>query len=115
MFEFRPDGILRVTVAAGRPGETLAAAMRDPRFRPGMPILIDRREMPLPTPGYASLIAAWWRTHGDTIGRSPVALVARSDAAFGMARITEALLTNTRRTVRVFHTEEDAVAWLNDV
>lgn len=112
MHEFRANGVLLVRVTPGQPGNSLAAAIRDPRFRAGMPILVDRRHVAVPSADYVKRIQSWWQAHGSETGNSPLAILANTPAAYGMARMTEILLDDTGRAVRVFQDEREAEAWL---
>jgi hypothetical protein len=48
----------------------------------------------------------------DDAPRGRTAVVAPTDLAFGLARMTQVFMEEGPAEVRVFHSEEDALAWL---
>jgi hypothetical protein len=113
-----------------RPGENLArirgfgpdefastnAALRsiaeDPRLKPGMPVLIDVRELDyLATPPEVSAFASPDSFPPVFIGRR-VALLCRRGAQFGVARTFSAKAEPVGAQVEVFTEPDLALAWL---
>jgi hypothetical protein len=88
---------------------------RDPARRPGMPSLIDCREvenMQVTPPG-GQAAATIGATLLDPVQPSwAVAVIAPQDEVFWMARTFEVLRAGSPQTVRVFREPTDAQRWL---
>ena len=87
----------------------------DPARKPGMPSLIDCREvdrMQVTTAGVQA--AATINTSLVDPGQAPwsVAVIAPQDDVFWMARTFEVLRAGSPQTVRVFRQQSDAESWL---
>ncbi len=93
--------------------ESLEQLRADPRFRPGMDALTDRRELAtIPTSEYTyelvELIRTQWPPH--MIRRW--AILAPPGAAYGMARMAEMRAAISGSEIAAFIHESDALEWL---
>jgi hypothetical protein len=69
----------------------------------------------LPGHSYRTLMVVSTDTdleRSDDAPRGRTAVVAPTDLAFGLARMTQVFMEEGPAEVRVFHSEEDALAWL---
>jgi len=112
--DFDPRGFVRIAFSGPLKGpETLEAIrtlVRDPRYRTGMNGIIDlRRVRSVEMFGEEVRAGAELSTRlGDAFAGSRWAIVASSDAAFGIARQYELMLTDPRFEVRAFRDVEEA-------
>lgn len=103
-------------------GETDFAAYRavmdgvlaDPRFRPGMCWLSDRRATTeLPSADFVRRLTDYIGTHSPTFARCGWAVVTGTLGDYGMARMAELLSERHEADVRAFMDYDEAVAWLH--
>ena len=88
----------------------------DPRFQPGMAILVDHSALDtraLFAPDMR-VIANEVLSRDDQIGTSLVAIVAPAALTFGLARMWKAYTQAARLRSRIFYLRDDAIAWLTD-
>jgi hypothetical protein len=90
----------------------LAAVVADPAYRTGFSFLSDRRGAATPSSDYARRVIELLRRHADEIGACRWATVVGSPAAYGMARMMEAISEELPVKIRAFTEVADAVAWL---
>ncbi len=84
--------------------------MADPRFAPGMCILLDKRKVgPIPDTAYAESVARYYRERREKFGRC--AIVVTGLHAFGMSRMAEGQCLDDR--VRTFHDLDEAWRWID--
>jgi len=119
--EFGGDPRL-VTITTSGPAERATFVrfreefVSDPRFRPGMPILIDHLALdttPLTVPDIRAIAESIAR-FSDRLGPSRIAIVAPDTLTFGFARMTESLANPERMRVSVFYSREEAISWLRE-
>jgi hypothetical protein len=92
---------------------TFDAVMADPRFRPGMSILHDNRELEtVVTPAFVKAFVARIERSGDLLRGSRSAFVESGSARYGMARMASALSESTPIEIRVFRDIDEARRWL---
>lgn len=85
----------------------------DPRFRPGMDVLTDRRELAaIPTSEYTHELVELIRTQWPTRMIRRWAILARPGASYGMARMAEMRATISGSEIAAFIHESDALEWL---
>jgi len=93
----------------------IEAMFVDPRYRPGIAILLDHSELdmrPL-SPGDVRAVADFVAEHDAEIGAGPCAAVQPTTLGFGFARMRE--LYNDGKVslrLRVFRERDEALAWL---
>ena len=81
----------------------------------GMCILSDRREAAtVPSTEHIRALVDYLSRHAASFTGCGIALVARSDAEYGMSRMAEMLSEVTGVRVRAFRTPEDALAWFEE-
>jgi hypothetical protein len=115
---YRFEGEFLFTTIAGETGYEdvktyLDELMEDPRFRPGMPGLIDCR-------GVKSLFSIMdlRRTAADARRRPELqvpgraAVLASSNLVYGLLRMYEVFNEGNPAEIRVFRKPEEAMAWL---
>jgi hypothetical protein len=96
----------------------LTALLGDPAYAKGFAILEDRRGLrELPTRVEVERASSWLQQHGAELGATRGAIVVSesSPAAFGMARVREALTSAGPVEVRAFTDYEAALAWTEEV
>ncbi len=112
------DGVLRWALAGQFTGDDVRAnrsAIRDdPGFRPGMPVLIDCREMRtlLPAEELRALAAEMFRPPASASERWRYAVLVATDVGFGLARMYGAFVPDPAVDIRPFRDPEEALAWL---
>ncbi len=93
--------------------DALQTSLDQDGFVSGIGWLIDNRELcSLLSTRDVVRIVAFAKRHHEEIGRSRVALVVSSAAAFGMGRMLEALADCSPLQVRTFRGMADARGWL---
>lgn len=116
---FSPDGSLARVQGFGREdfSSSLEAMRRigdDPRLAPGMPVLMDIRELDyLATPPEVREFASPDSMPAFFAGH-PVALLVRPGTQFGVARAFAAKAENAGSQMKVFVEERAALAWLGE-
>ena len=122
-YQIHPDRSLVVVTRRDRVGAEaweafLAVLLEDPAYAPGLAILEDRRALrELPTRIEVERASRWIQDHGAELGATRWAIVVSqsSPAAFGMARVREALTSAGPVEVRAFTDYEAALAWTEEV
>lgn len=94
--------------------ETMEAAMADPRFRPGIRMLLDRHLVGTPSPEFVRGVADFVGTHRATLAQIRCAIVVGGPGSYGMARMGQALLEFHGVKFEIFDSLETAEAWLRD-
>jgi hypothetical protein len=86
----------------------------DPRFQPGMPILIDHTALDASalTATDIRAIGEFVATIGERIGASSIAVVVPDRLTFGFVRMGEMRANQPQLNVRIFYSLADAAAWL---
>jgi hypothetical protein len=118
-YHINPDRALIVLTRTHHPGSDeseafLEGVLADPMFEPGFGVLDDRRGVKeVPSRPEVERMARWMGDRGARLGSTRWAIVVadNSPAAFGMARVTEALTSRLKITVRAFTDYEMASAW----
>jgi hypothetical protein len=93
--------------------ETMRAAMNDPRFGPGVKLLLDRSLLGAPSPEFVRGVTDFLSVHRRTLAEHPLALVVGSKGAYGMARMGQALLDLHGVAFEIFESLEAAREWLD--
>ncbi len=93
--------------------ETMSAVMKDPRFRLGVKILLDRRLVGTPSPEFVRGVSDFVSVHRETLSKCPLALVVGTKGAYGMARMGQALLDVHGVTFEIFKSLGAAKRWLD--
>ena len=111
-------GIVTLHYAEDPPFEVWAAAMdavlRDPAFRPGYGLLMDRSRLTTaPEREYIVGVVDYVQRHASQLGGGRVATLVNRPAAYGMARMAQLLLDDTPQATRVFTELSEALAWLS--
>lgn len=93
--------------------ESFDEALRDPDYRPGMHMLADMREVTT-TAHRADVarVASYVKGHLAEIGPLKVAVVAPTDASFGLIRMLQANIEEAPIELRVFREMGEAEQWL---
>jgi hypothetical protein len=88
----------------------------DPRFRPGMAILVDHSELDVSGlgPDDVEAIGASVIRLGDLIGPSPVAIVGADMMTVAVSRVSRAYASPAPLRARSFYGRDEALAWLRD-
>jgi hypothetical protein len=116
--QFEGDGV--TVLASGSsdlPGQTalFQDVVDDPRYSPGMPILIDytglddRRFTGEETQRLGRFIAGL----DDALGDAKLAIVVPDKTAYGTGRMTQARI-ETRLRLRLFYDRHEATGWLRE-
>jgi len=92
----------------------IQALVDDPRFRAGMPILVDHTALDVSglAPNDVRAIGDFTASLGVEIGPSAVAVVVPNTLAFGFVRMGEMQANQPGLTVRIFYSRAEAVEWL---
>jgi hypothetical protein len=122
-YQIHPQRSLVVVTRRGRVGAEsweafLTGLLEDPAYAKGFAILEDRRGLrELPTRVEVERASSWIQQHGAELGatRWAIAVSESSPAAFGMARVREALTSAGPVEVRAFTDYEAALAWTEEV
>jgi len=96
----------------------LTGLLEDPAYERGFAILEDRRGLrELPTRVEVERASSWIQQHSAKLGATRWAIVVSegSPAAFGMARVREALTSAGPVEVRAFTDYAAALAWTGEV
>ncbi len=113
------DLLVRMSgVAQAEDLEALREAVEDPRWRPGLRVLLDERQLDWSEMSSADIErrAAFLAENRDLIGHNYTAVVTSKSSDFGMLRMEQALIE--RRVpyeLGIFRTLEEARAWLRSV
>jgi hypothetical protein len=86
----------------------------DPRFRPGMAVLVDHSDLdarPLTGADIRAMAEVVIRLD-ERIGTSRVAILVPNPLTFGYARMYELHAAETQLHSRVFYSRDDALMWL---
>ena len=86
----------------------------DPRFRPGMAVLVDHSDLdarPLTGADIRAMADVVIKLD-DRIGTSRVAILVPNPLTFGYARMYELHAAETQLHSRVFYSRDDALKWL---
>jgi hypothetical protein len=86
----------------------------DPRFQPGMPILIDHTALDATalTATDIRAIGEFVATIGKRIGASSIAVVVPDRLTFGFVRMGELIANQPQLNLKTFYSLDEAVAWL---
>jgi hypothetical protein len=117
-YEIDEERGLVVVLASGevtRDEETrrFAALLADPRYRPGLHLLLDyRARSSVASPSEVHRMAEDLKGLRDLLGDALCALVVSTDVAFGTGRMVAALTEGTFVPLRVFRDRDEALDWL---
>jgi hypothetical protein len=119
--EFGGEGPQDVTITTSGPATVegltryVKDLVEDARFRPGMFILADHRELEASTVSASEVKrqAEMMKLLDDRFGNSKVAIVVASTLSFGYARMYELHAAETQLHSRVFYSRGDGLAWLD--
>jgi hypothetical protein len=110
------DGTVIVTTS-GTAAVTGWTALHDaivahPGYTPGMPILVDHSALDTAAVSADDAREVGWvvKHYDDAEGRSPIAVVAPH--SYGLSRVAQAELDDSRRPFRAFLTRDEADAWI---
>jgi hypothetical protein len=92
--------------------EVMLAALNDPRFHPGVKLLLDRSRVGPPSAEFVEGVSNFVSSHREVLSRCPCAIVVGGQAAYGMARMGQALLDIHGVAFRIFDDVETAKEWL---
>jgi hypothetical protein len=93
--------------------ESFDEALRDPDYRPGMHMLTDMRGVTTTAhKADVARVAAYVKSHVEEIGPLKVAVVAPTDASFGLIRMLQAHLGDVSIELSVFREMREAEDWL---
>jgi hypothetical protein len=93
--------------------KAISGSVQDPRFRPGFHILSDHTSVGAPlTTIQAKQMMAHLETLSKHLRGSRWAVVTTKAASYGMFRMTSVLAERIPMEIQVFHSHEDAEAWL---
>jgi hypothetical protein len=88
----------------------------DPRYRPGMVILMDHTRLDVSslTANDMRAIASFAVYLGNRLGNPLIAHVSPTPSAFGVTRMTRTYAEEAASRSRVFYTRDAALAWLEE-
>jgi aryl carrier-like protein len=92
--------------------ETMLAAMGDPRFGPGIKLLLDRRLVGTPSSDFVHGVTDFIGTHRAVLSQCRVAIMVGGIGAYGMARMGQALLTFHGVTFDILESTAALEEWL---
>lgn len=90
------------------------ALSQDPRWRPGLALLVDLRDLDL-TPMRSSDIdrlVLFQKTYSDRAAQGPIATVVSRAVDYGIVRMWEAYIAGSGRNHHLATDLEEALAWL---
>ena len=92
------------------------ALVGDPRFQPGMPILVDhtRLDASVLTATDIRAIGEFVATIGGRLGPSSIAVVVPDKLTFGFVRMGEMRANQPQLDVRIFYSLAEAREWLQN-
>ena len=116
-FQVSPEAAVVTTFGVARVDDfrrMSQALIDDPRFRPGMPILVDHSSLDASvlTPTDIRAIGDFVATIGDKIGASSIAVVVPDTLTFGFVRMGELRANQPQLNVQIFYSLPEAVQWL---
>jgi hypothetical protein len=116
-FGLTPEAAILTTSGVARVENFLEmsqALVDDPRFRPGMPILIDhtRLDASVLTATDIRAIGEFVATIGGKLGPSSIAVVVPDKLTFGFVRMGEMRANQPQLNVSIFYSLPEAVEWL---
>jgi hypothetical protein len=116
-FGFTPEAAILTTSGVARVEDfrTMSEALvGDPRFRAGMPILIDHTSLDASvlTPTDVRTIGEFVATIGERLGPSSIAVVVPDKLTFGFVRMGEMRANQPQLNVKIFYSLPEAVEWL---
>jgi hypothetical protein len=117
-FGFTPEAAILTTSGVARVDDfrTMSEALVDnPRFRAGMPILIDHTSLDASvlTATDVRAIGAFVATIGERLGPCSIAVVVPDKLTFGFVRMGEMRANQPQLNVRIFYSLPEAVQWLH--
>lgn len=109
--------LIRIRLADPLSGDeivrTVKALLDSPALRPGLAILSDHSDLQATaTLDLVRSVVPLLDMLGERLGHFRCAVVAPSDASYGMAFMAEAFAKDTPAEVRAFRTVGEALAWL---
>jgi hypothetical protein len=111
-----------MTVTAWGPAEAsgfiayLLEAVNHPAWRPGIPALMDFRDLDIGRLGAADAwqVADQHQPYAKILAAAPIAVVVSRPVDFGMVRMWESLVHQMHLAHEVFYAMAEAEAWLQD-
>ncbi len=93
---------------------TMDAVLRDSAFRHGYGFLLDRSQITTAAETeYIRRIVEYVRAHEHQLSSSRVAVLVQGVAPYGMARMAQILLDQTKSDPQVFSSRDEALEWLS--
>ena len=116
-YDFDSRGFVRISVSPDPdPDEEIESylgMLSDPRFHPGIAILLDNRARRGEGDSeHVRRMAGLARKSSERLEGCRCAIVVSNDVEFGMARMYELMASGDPLTVRVFRDMEEAESWL---
>ena len=92
----------------------IQALVDEPRFRSGMPILVDHRSLDVSgmSANDVRAVGDFTASFSDRIGPSRVAIVVPDTLTFGFVRMGETQADLAQLSLRIFYSFPEAVEWL---
>lgn len=116
-FGLTPEAALVTTSGIARAADfqRMNQALVDhPRFRAGMPLLVDHTALDVGKLSAADVrsIGEFVATIGDRIGHSAIAVIVPDQLTFGFVRMGEMRANQPQFNLKVFYSRTEAVEWL---
>jgi hypothetical protein len=94
----------------------LAELLSDPRFRPGMAVLIDNSSLDTKALGPSDIkaMADAFARAGEQLGPAAVAVLTGGTGTPGLVSLWESYSSHAKTQSRIFNQRDDAVAWLRE-
>ena len=92
--------------------ETMLAAMNDPRFGPGIKLLLDRRLVGTPSSDFVHGVTDFLGLHRATLSKCRMAILVGGIGAYGMARMGQTLLTFHGVAIDILESNSALEEWL---
>jgi hypothetical protein len=101
------------TVTPEEEADSLRARGADPEVRPGIPVMVDCTRLDVTdSPTHVRQVAERALANARHLRCGRVAIVVRDDAAYGMARMYQALTEDSHPITQVFRALQPARRWL---
>ena len=116
-FRVNPEAMILTTSGVAHVDEfreMSQALIDDPRFRPGVPILIDHSSLDASvlTATDVRAIGDFVATIGERIGPNSIAVVVPDKLTFGFVRMGETRANQPQFDIQIFYSLPEAVQWL---
>ncbi|HET9950312.1 MAG TPA: hypothetical protein VFS09_00825 [Candidatus Eisenbacteria bacterium] len=116
-FAFDESARLVTVHYAGEPSlqewtEVMLEVMGDPRFGPGIKLLLDRRLVGTPSSDFVHGVTTFIGLHRAPLSQCRIAIMVGGIGAYGMARMGQALLDFHGVTFEILESTEALEEWL---